>query len=221
MNEITNRLQSLPFYNKLSESEKQLLESASTIRSYKKGQIIYSGDNDCLGHILLLEGELRTYIISEEGREITLFNLLPDSTSVLTASCVISEITFDTQTVVEKDSRLLVINSGSFEKIVNQNIYVKCYVYELLTQRFSSVMWTLQQIIFLGFDRRLASFLISEYERTDSKEIKMTQEQIAAGTSSAREVVARMLKRFSAEGLVTVKRGSVTIEDIDSLRLMV
>lgn len=91
-------------------------------------------------------------------------------------------------------------------------------MYELATQRFSTVMWIMQQILFLGFDKRLASFLIKEHERTGSLEIHMTHEQIAKDIGSAREVVARMFKRFAADDLVKIERGTVILKDIDALK---
>ena len=79
-------------------------------------------------------------------------------------------------------------------------------------------MWTMQQILFAKMDQRLSRFLLSEYDRTGKLEVPMTHEQIAIRINSAREVVARMLKRFSADGLVQSKRGSVLLKDIDGLR---
>ena len=102
----------------------------------------------------------------------------------------------------EINTEVLIINSAMFGKLTENNIYVRCFAYELLAKRFSSVMWTMQQILFLGFDKRLASYLVKEYDRTLSRQIKTTHEQIAKEFGSAREVVARMLKRFRTEDFV-------------------
>ena len=214
-------VQSLPYYGRLTASEKELVDKNAVIRTYRKGSCLLGSGEECLGQLLILDGALRVYILSEEGREITLFRMYPGDTGVLSASCVISQITFDVQIEAEEDARVLVLNSGAFKTLTDQNIYARCYMYELLTERFSSVMWTMQEILFKGYDRRLASFLVGEYERTGSPELRMTHEQIASHTSSAREVVARMLKRFSADGLVDVKRGLVTLRNVDALRSMI
>lgn len=214
-------LKSLPFWERLSEEERILAANSSSITEYKKGSIIPGGGSGCAGMLLMISGEIRAYLLSEEGREITLFRLYTNDTCVLSASCVISQITFDTHMTAERDSAVLTIGSSVFSKLAEQNIYVRCFMYELLTSRFSSVMWTMQQILFKGFDRRLASFLVSEYERTGLKQIKMTHEQIAQHISSAREVVARMLKRFAADGLVESRRGCITLKDIDKLKELI
>ena len=116
------------------------------------------------------------------------------------------------------------INSGSscytepfISLLCGVALYVRCFLYELATKRFSDVMWAMQQIMFKGLDRRLADFLLAEAERTGSNTIRMTHGQIAQHISSAREAVARMLKGFSEDGLVELKRGAITLRDTGGL----
>lgn len=213
-NEFAKRF---PFWDKLSESEKEFVNTYSNVVEYEKGRIIHSDDDNCLGMIMMLEGEIRTYILSPEGREITLFRLYKNDCCVMSASCVIKEINFSSQMVAEKDCKILVISSGIFSRLAEKNIYVKCYMYEVLANKFSSVMITMQQILFKGFDKRLAEFLVAETDRTGTNVIKMTHQQIAQHTNSAREVVARMLKKFNDEGIVEVHRGVIKIIDKDKL----
>ena len=101
---------------------------------------------------------------------------------------------------------------------MNTNIYVKCFVYELSSQKLSNVIFVMQEMLFSKFDKRLARLLISTFEKTDSYQIKMTQETMAQEVNSAREVVARMLKIFSNEGYIEMNRGKVILKDITALR---
>ncbi|WP_066688396.1 Crp/Fnr family transcriptional regulator [Christensenella intestinihominis] len=214
-------LEKLPFWERLTDHEKEFVQANSNIRRYSKERIILNSEIECLGMSMVLDGELRTCILSEEGREITLYRLHEGEICVLTASCAVSQITFETQMSVSADCVLLVLGTAAFEKLISQNIYARCFAYEMLCERFSSVMWTMQMILFKGYDRRLASFLIGEYEHTGLATIQMTHEQIAQYTNSAREVVARMLKRFAADGLVEFKRGRITLKNIKALQTMI
>ena len=210
-------LKKLPYWQYLSQDEKRLALRHAFLYEYKKGSVVRSFGGECLGMLTVIRGEIRTYILSEEGREITLFRMHAGERCVLSASCVIDRITFDTQMVAEEDTFVLVLGANAFAKLAEENVYVRCDMYEQLTERFSSVMWTMQQILFMGFDRRLAAFLLSECERTGKKEIRMSHEKIAQHTSSAREVVARMLKRFASEGMLEYRRGAVLLKDMDAL----
>ena len=211
----------LPFWDKLSETERQAVSQGASLRSFERGQLIFGCHDDCLGMLLLLKGGLRAFMVSEEGREVTLFRLSEGDCDVLSASCVIRQISFDTSLTAERDCQALIIGADTVARLAQANIYARCFIFELATERFSSVMWSMQQILFKGFDRRLAGFLVSEYERTGSPELRMTHEQLAQHTSSAREVVARMLKRFSADGLVEYRRGCIRLTDIDTLKKMI
>ena len=164
------------------------------VRRYEKGTLIHDGGSECLGLLLVLSGEIRTYLLSDEGREVTLFRLYAGDLCVLSASCVISQITFDTQMTAQRDTEVLIIPANIVAMLKEQNLAVRCCLYELATARFSDVMWAMQQLLFKGLDRRLAGFLLSEAERTGSDTIRMTHEQIAQHISSAREAVARMLR---------------------------
>lgn len=217
MKDIREKLPALPFWDKLSRSEQEFAERSAVMRGCESGEIISGRDTACLGMTLVLSGELRVYILSEEGREITLFRLSEGDVCVLSASCIISQITFDTHIVAENATEILVLSSDAFSSLVDKNIYARCFMYEKMSEHFSAVMWSMQQILFMRFDRRLASFLLSECERTGTQEINMTHEQIAQHVNSAREVVARMLKRFVSEGFVELRRGSILITDKSKL----
>ena len=207
---MENILNKLPFWASLTEQEKEILRKSAVIRRYEKGSFIHSSDRDCLGMLFIISGEIRTYILSDEGREITLFRLYPNDLCVLAASCVISQISFDTE--------VLIIPPNITALLKEQNISVRCFLYEQATERFSEVMWAMQQILFKGLDQRLSAFLVEECERTNSNAVRMTHEQIARNISSAREAVARMLKQFTQDGLVELKRGEIIIKDTDGLK---
>ena len=210
-------LSKLPFWNDLTDSEKETASRGSVIKKYDKSVYIYGFTDACLGFVYVKQGSIRVYITSDEGREITLFHIEKDDTCILSSACALSGVSLDVQMAAESDTELLAMGAGTFEKLVQSNIYVKSFAYELTAKRLSSVVWILEQILFAHFDARMAQFLISVYERTGSKIIKMTQEAIAREVNSAREVVARMLKQFENDGIIAVKRGTITIKDLNAL----
>lgn len=206
------------FWPHLTSQEKELLGKNTSLEVYPKGTNMHSGDENCAGIFLLKSGQLRTYLLSEEGRDITLYRLFAGDVCILSASCVLKEITFDVFIDAEEDTEVLIINSSVFNQIANQNIYMKCYGYQLATARFSDVIWAMQQILFMGADKRLAIFLLNEVNKNKKDTIKMTHEQAARYMGSAREVVSRMLKYFSSEGIVELSRGGIQIIDKKKLQ---
>lgn len=213
-------LERLPFWKLLTDSEKELVRQNAVIRRYKKGTTVYNSERECLGMLFVMQGEMRTYLLSEEGREVTLFRIYPNDLCVLSASCVISQISFDTQMSAQKDTGALIIPPHIVLLLKEKNLSVRCFLYELATKRFSDVMWAMQQILFKRLDQRLALFLMEESQRLGTDTIHMTHEQIAQQISSAREAVARMLKQFSEDGLVELKRGAIRLLDQNALKAL-
>ena len=107
----------------------------------------------------------------------------------------------------------MLLNANFFQELYNKNIYVENFASKLTIRRFSEVMWAMQQILFMSFDKRLALFLLNESKKNNSDIIYLSHEQIAKYVSSAREVVSRMLKYFSNEGIVKLSRGQVILLD--------
>jgi len=200
-----------PFWQHLSSNEQEGLCNNLTQVTYKKGEHVHSGNNDCNGVMFLKQGHLRVFMLSDEGREITIYRMFKGDTCMLSASCVLSNITFDVFIDAEDNSEVLMLNSKFFDKLLNENIYVENYTYKLMAKRFSDVMWSMQQILFTSFDKRLAKFLMDEFNKSVSNEIKLTHEQIAKYMGSAREVVSRMLKYFESEGFVELSRGDIKL----------
>lgn len=213
--------EALTFWDKLSSQQQELVLSNAVSVQYKQGENIHSGENDCVGIILIKSGELRTYILSEDGREITLYRLAKGDICILSASCILKNITFDVHIDAAHKSEVLLINSTVFQQICNENIYAENFSYKIVIDRFSDVMWAMQQILFMSFDKRLALFLLDEISRIGTDSILLTHEQIAKYVGSAREVVSRMLKYFENEGFVELHRGGVKVLDKKSLRLLI
>lgn len=212
---VTN---SLTFYEKLNDSQKRTIADNAILKRLKQGYNVHSSAEECTGLIIVRSGELRVYMLSEDGREITLYRLFENDVCVLSASCVIESITFDVFIDAEEDSEIIIVNSGALNEIVSDNIYAECFMLKKATERFSEVMWVMQQILFFKADRRVAIFLIDELNKTKSAMLNITHDKIARYIGSAREVVSRILKYFEREKIVKIHRGG--LEVIDKTALM-
>ncbi len=208
-----------PFWEDLSEDDRSTFCRSSVSVLYPKGTMIHDG-SECTGVIIIRRGCLRVCMLSEEGKEITLYRLYPGEICMLSASCVLESITFDVFVHAEEDSECCVIGGCAFADVSARVPAVKIFALETAVNRFSDVMWVMQQILFMSMDKRLAIFLLDEIAKSGSDTVKMTHEQIARYMVSAREVVTRMLKYFASEKIVEVSRGGVTVLDKARLRAL-
>lgn len=206
------------FWERLTAEEQELLVFSSMIVHYPKGASIHRSDERCAGLLLVRSGQIRAYILSDDGREVTLYRLFQGDTCVLSASCVLNEVAFDVMIDAVEDTETVLIPIGIFHQLMESNVYVELYSYKMATERFSDVMWSVQQILFMGVDRRLAIFLWDEMVKNGKDTVSYTHDQMARYIGSAREVVSRMLKYFSQEGIISQSRGSIRILDREKLK---
>ena len=210
----------LPVWDKLSPVEHEHLIRSTTPHHFAAGSHIHGGGDDCIGVLLVARGQLRTYFLSNEGRESTLFRPHYGSSCLLSASCVLPSITFDVFIDAQTDVDLLIIAPACFNKLMQENPFVEAFAYRQIAERFSEVMWVMQQVLFVSFDKRLAAYLVNEAATQHRPLIAITHDTIARDLGSAREVVSRMLKYFEREGWVALGRGTITLTDPQQLKAL-
>lgn len=218
MKELKEYLKTLPIWNDLTNDEKDKIVKFTQIKEYEKGNIIHSKDHECLGLIKVLSGDVRVFMMSDEGREITLYQMGADDLDVLSASCVVNQITFDTQMIADNDCVLLVVPAVYLSLLKENNLNVRCFIYEKLTGRFSDVMKTVQRILFTRIDSRIAIYLLDKSSKGNINHLYVTHEEIAREINTSREVASRVLKQLEDEGVIRLKRGKIDIIDKNVLK---
>lgn len=202
-----------PFWNKLTVMQQRNLLDNTVERTCNKGEKLHDGASECTGVLLVTKGRLRVYIVTEEGKEITLYRLFERDMCLLSASCIINSLQFDVTVSAEEDSVIINVPADVYKGIMSENAAAANYTNEIMASRFSEVMWVLDQVLSKKLDTRVAALLLEESELSKDGIITLTHEQLANHIGSAREVVTRMLKYFQNEGFVKLSRGSIEITD--------
>ena len=202
-----------PIWNKLTPAQQLLLERNAFYKTVEKGTIIHGGGESCTGLLLVGTGQLRAYILSDEGREITIYRLFERDICLFSASCILNSIQFEVSVEAEKPSGFWVIPAEIYRSVMDESAAAANYTNELMATRFTDVMWLIEQIMWKSLDKRVAAFLLEECAIEKSRDLKLTHEIIARHLGSHREVITRMLRLFQEEGLVKLSRGTVTVLD--------
>ena len=207
-----------PVWGKLTPAQQSRILGSVMSRTVKKGTVIHNGSEECTGLLLIKSGQLRAYILSEEGREITIYRLFDRDMCLFSASCMLRSIQFEVVIEAEKDTELWIIPSEVYKGIMEESAPAANYTNELMAARFSDVMWLIEQIMWKSLDKLVADFLLEEASIEESRELKITHEAIANHLGTHREVITRMLRYFQSEGMVQLSRGLVRITDEEKLR---
>ena len=206
-----------PIWEEFSPVQQEILTGSAISRNVSKGTVLHNGSRDCTGLLLVKSGQLRAYILSDEGREITLYRLFDRDICLFSASCMMRSIQFEVTIEAEKDTALWLIPTEVYQSVMQESAPAANFTNEIMASRFSEVMWLMEQILWKSFDKRLAEFLLAESALEGGGRLQITHEQIARHLGTAREVVTRMLRYFQSEGLVKLSRGTVEITDADKL----
>ena len=206
-----------PIWDKLTASQQERILSVADYKEVKKGTVLHDGGENCLGLLLVRNGQLRAYMLSDEGREVTISRFFEMDICLLSASCVMPNMQFNIMIEAEKDSQIWVIPACLYKNLMDESIPLSNYSHDLISFHFSELMWLMEQVMWKSFDKRLAQFLLEERAIEGADSLKITHEKIANHMGTAREVVTRMLRYFQSEGLVHLTRGTVDITDPKAL----
>ena len=206
-----------PIWNRLTAEQQEHILSVSEFRKVKAGTILHDGSPECIGLILVHSGQLRAYMLSSEGREVTITRFFEMDICLFSASCVMPNMQFDIFISAEKDCELWIIPACLYKNLIDESLPVASYSYDLICNHFSELTWLMEQIMWKKFDERLAQFLLEESRVENSRSLVITHDKIANHMGTAREVVTRMLRYFQSEGMVRLTRGTVEITDAKRL----
>ena len=209
--------QCFPIWNKLTADQQARLRNVTDLQRIKAGTVVHDGSPQCKGMLLIKSGQLRAYLLSDEGREITICRFFEMDICLFSASCVMPNMMFDVFIEAEKDTELWVIPACLYQNLMEESLPMASYSRDLITNHFSEVMWLMEQIMWKSFDKRLAGFLVEESRIEETDSLKITHAKIAAHLGTAREVVTRMLRYFQSDGMVKLTRGTVELTNKKAL----
>ena len=124
-----------PIWDKLTPRQQKDISGSIGSRMVKKGDVLYGGGADCTGLLLVKSGQLRAFILSDEGREITVYRLFDRDMCLFSASCILRSIQFDVTVTAEKDTELWIISADVYKKIMEESAAAANYTNEIMASR--------------------------------------------------------------------------------------
>jgi CRP/FNR family transcriptional regulator len=160
---------------------------------------------------LVISGTVRVFKIGQTGREITLYRFGQGQSCILTANAILNQKTFPAIATVEEDIEAVMIPADLFREWVKRYDIWREFVFDLLSDRLSSIMATVDEILFQRMDQRVATWLLQKAKVKNPTLV--THQEIAADLGSSREVISRILEDFRKSGLISSERGSIEVLD--------
>ncbi len=191
-----------------------LLDQAEPIM-LPASSLVFRHGLPCQGFVLLLSGSVSVTMVTEKGRQVALYRVLPGETCMLTVSCLMSGEPYPAQGMTESETSALILDSGQYQEALDRSREFRRFVLGGLGHRLAGLMRRIDEVAYGDIDELLAGALLRA--AGDSARAQLTHEALAVEIGTAREVVSRHLKRFENTGWIRLQRGSIDLVDARAL----
>ena len=181
------------------------------------GATMFHESDPCSNFMWLLEGSVRVFKNSEEGREVTLYRVSPGELCLLSLNSLLSGKGYPASAVSESSIRGLVISATQFNQSLDVSQGFRSYVMLSLAERMSDMISLVSDITFRRLELRLACMLGQRFERSSGQPLIITHAELAQELGSTREVISRILKEFERQECISLARGEIHLVSQDGL----
>lgn len=198
------------YFPQLSDDSEllQWMARYARLATVPAGTTVCTEGDSCAALALIIDGSVRVYKGSENGREITLYRVETSSSCILTASCILRATDFPATAITETEVEALFIEAGQVRFMANNNQVWRNYLFELVSDRLASVICLVEEVTFQRMDKRLINLLQSKQE---DGVVVATHQQLADELGTHREVISRLLKDMQVAGDIAASRGKISL----------
>jgi CRP/FNR family transcriptional regulator len=198
---------SSPFHTLLKDE----VASFSELRKFKADSVILQEDSYIKSIPLVVSGSLKVVRTDANGHEILLYYITAGESCIMSFLGGIHDETSKIKAIVEEDAEILLIPVDKASEWVKKFPEWSDFIFKLYHKRFEELLSAVNAIAFQKLDVRLLHLLKQKSELANSKEIKVTHQQLAEELGTAREVVSRVAKQMENEGLIHLSRNKITL----------
>jgi CRP/FNR family transcriptional regulator, anaerobic regulatory protein len=181
------------------------------LKKFPAGSVIQQEDSYIKAIPLVLTGSLKVMRTDHDGHEILLYYITPGESCIMSFLGGIHNETSKVKAIVEEDAEILFIPVEKASEWVKKFPEWSDFIFKLYHKRFEELLTAVNAIAFQKLDTRLLQLIKQKVELYQSKEIKITHQQLAEELGTAREAVSRIIKQMENEGLVTLSRNKITL----------
>jgi CRP/FNR family transcriptional regulator len=204
-------LAAFPFARSLTAAGQRTLAEGAAAQRWTAGAMVLAEGDACPALLLVERGHLRVFKTSEAGKEITLYRVRPGDSCVVSMSAVLAGTPYPAHVSAPVDTVATAIPAAVFRRLFETEPAVQGLVIHQLSTLLTELMTLIGEVAFRRMDQRLAAFLLEETRQ--GRPVELSHEELATHLGTARTVVSRLLENFKDDGLVTIARRQIQVED--------
>jgi CRP/FNR family transcriptional regulator len=194
--------------------------AGAKLQTMEPNTVLFHENMVCEYFMLIVEGCVRVFKESSEGREVTLYRVEPGQLCTHNLNSLVDGIQYPIIARTEKPMRGLIISRMAFKKALDESSSFRNYVLRTLTGRISHMADLISGFAFDRLDLRVACWLNEEFERSCGRPIKVTHSDVADELGTTREMISRILKDFEHKRCIQLARGKIHLVCKHTLHLV-
>lgn len=210
-------LERYPDLARYADEECRAMLARASVVTFPRKSLLFSEAHVCQNFMLLLNGSVRVFKQSKEGREVTIYRVAPGELCMLSLNSLMSQNPYPASAMSEDSITALSISSCEFNQAIRDSDGFRSYVLTSLTQRLSDVISLVTDITFHRLDIRLACLLGTLFERSRGDSLAITHAELARELGTTREVISRMLKEFEVQNCIKLGRGHIHLNSQEGI----
>lgn len=211
-------LKSTKLFEALDETTLHVLAGRAVERRFEKDEILFVAGEEARGLYVIVEGAVRAFRVSPEGREQVIH--VERSGATIAEVPVLDDGTYPSTAAAEEQTVTLFIDKRDVRHLFLEHPEIALAALKVLAGRLRRCAELVEALSLREVGQRLARFLLAEARRSGTRtenriiiNLTQTNQQIAARIGSVREVVSRAFTRLQHEGLIIVEGRRLVILD--------
>lgn len=197
---------------------RRAIEAAGRPVRLAAGTRAFASGAPCEHYIWVTAGTVRIQLVTESGREMTLYRVTPGECCVLTVSHLLRHEAYAAEGVCETDVAALLLPAAAFHDLLGRSEPFRSLVLSDYARRVADILLLMDTTASRAVPSRLAELVL---DRTGPDGVlSATHHDLAVDLGSAREVVSRILKDWERQGAIALRRGRIELRDRSALSRM-
>ena len=175
---------------------------------FQKDTMVFHENDTCSVLAFLLSGKIRVFMLGDDGREITLYDVREGETCILNVACILSSNPYPARAMVVQEGDAYIITAADFRRLVDRYAEMRTFVYAGLGGRLISMMKLVEAVALRRLDERLWDYIVAKEQ---DGALNTTHQRIANDLGTSREIISRLLEELERKGSVSLSRSKIEI----------
>ncbi len=196
------------------------LAHATSVRRLSRGQMLFMEGDEATGFFVLLDGKVRIFKSSAEGREVII--RLAQSGEIFGEVAMFDGRQYPANCIAQADSVVLFCPRDAFLRLLAKSPAVGLKMIQALCSHLRIMSQLIDNLALKDVSARIAASLIERCRAGGGNIIKldMTKSEWAKKLGTVGETLSRNLRKLSTAGVIRVERSAIRVLNPAALEML-